>query len=250
MFRFFRTIRKNLLSENPSAKADRVGKVSRYTLYAIGEIFLVVIGILLALSINKWNENRVNLSKANIYLETILIDIVQDTLTVKLQLERELAREETFDRYFNYIIKGNIDLNHLEDTLRNFKTFTGFVEFTTTTYDQLVASGKFELIPEEKRFSIISYYKVSGLLTKIVDNMEQSMRNESAEARKYTDIYSSKYDFFESINHVPSKDFVARGLKHQHNRIELDLLKKDAIEQFSKVYFIVARETIEIIKQK
>ncbi len=49
MFKFFRKIRQKLLSEN---------KFSKYLLYAIGEIVLVVIGILIALQINTWNENR------------------------------------------------------------------------------------------------------------------------------------------------------------------------------------------------
>ncbi len=49
MIKFFRKIRQNLLSEN---------KFSKYLIYAIGEIFLVVIGILIALQINNWNEKR------------------------------------------------------------------------------------------------------------------------------------------------------------------------------------------------
>ena len=49
MIKFFRKIRQNMIKEN---------KVSKYLLYAIGEIVLVVIGILIALSINNWNENR------------------------------------------------------------------------------------------------------------------------------------------------------------------------------------------------
>jgi hypothetical protein len=49
MINFFRKIRKNLLMEN---------KTGKYFKYAIGEIILVVIGILIALSINNWNENR------------------------------------------------------------------------------------------------------------------------------------------------------------------------------------------------
>lgn len=51
MIKFFRHIRKRLLSEN---------KFSKYLLYAVGEIVLVVIGILIALGINDWNENRKN----------------------------------------------------------------------------------------------------------------------------------------------------------------------------------------------
>lgn len=51
MIKFYRKIRQKLLSEN---------KFSKYLLYAIGEIVLVVIGILIALSINNWNEQRKN----------------------------------------------------------------------------------------------------------------------------------------------------------------------------------------------
>ena len=49
MIKFFRKIRQNLLSE---------GKTGKYLKYAIGEIILVVIGILIALQINTWNEER------------------------------------------------------------------------------------------------------------------------------------------------------------------------------------------------
>jgi len=49
MLKIFRNFRRNLLSENKSSK---------YALYAIGEIFLVVVGILIALQINNWNEEK------------------------------------------------------------------------------------------------------------------------------------------------------------------------------------------------
>jgi hypothetical protein len=49
MIKFFRKIRQKILTEN---------KFSKYLLYAIGEIALVVIGILIALSSNNWNESR------------------------------------------------------------------------------------------------------------------------------------------------------------------------------------------------
>ena len=48
MIKFFRKIRQNLLSE---------GKTRKYLKYAIGEIIHVVIGILIALQINNWNNN-------------------------------------------------------------------------------------------------------------------------------------------------------------------------------------------------
>jgi hypothetical protein len=49
MIRFFRKIRQQLLTES---------KFRKYLLYAIGEIALVVIGILIALSINNWNQDQ------------------------------------------------------------------------------------------------------------------------------------------------------------------------------------------------
>jgi hypothetical protein len=47
MIKFFRHIRRSLLEQN---------KMGKYFKYAIGEILLVVIGILIALSINNWND--------------------------------------------------------------------------------------------------------------------------------------------------------------------------------------------------
>ena len=49
MIRFFRKIRQDLLSDN---------KFSKYFIYAIGEIVLVMIGILLALQVNTWNKQK------------------------------------------------------------------------------------------------------------------------------------------------------------------------------------------------
>ena len=54
MIKFFRNIRKALLAEN---------KFTKYLMYAIGEIVLVVIGILIALSINNWNEDNASFER-------------------------------------------------------------------------------------------------------------------------------------------------------------------------------------------
>ena len=56
MIKFFRKIRQRLLFDNLAAR--RVEKLSKYLLYAFGEIVLVVIGILMALQINNANEIR------------------------------------------------------------------------------------------------------------------------------------------------------------------------------------------------
>src|SRR5210317_191848 len=79
MIKFFRKIRQKLLTEN---------KISKYLLYAFGEIILVVIGILIALQINNWNENRKDKSKIVNYLSEISNDLDQDMVFFKENLQK------------------------------------------------------------------------------------------------------------------------------------------------------------------
>ena len=79
MIKFLRKIRQNLLSE---------GKTGKYFKYAIGEIILVVIGILIALSINNWNENR----KENNALKTLTENLNNEFQKNLEELETDLTR--------------------------------------------------------------------------------------------------------------------------------------------------------------
>ena len=60
------------------------GKTSKYLKYAIGEIILVVIGILIALSINNWNEERKTNRQLQGYLSSIAKNIQSDTLEINI----------------------------------------------------------------------------------------------------------------------------------------------------------------------
>jgi len=77
MIKFFRKIRQKLLSEN---------KISKYLIYAIGEIFLVVIGILIALQINNWNENKKERAKEKNVLEDIINNLNRNNDLIKNSL--------------------------------------------------------------------------------------------------------------------------------------------------------------------
>ncbi|RIA09059.1 hypothetical protein OE09_0887 [Flavobacteriaceae bacterium MAR_2010_72] len=71
MIKFFRKIRYDLMDQN---------KTTKYLKYAIGEIVLVVIGILIALSINNWNEDRIEKIEEFVLLENLKIDFEQTIL--------------------------------------------------------------------------------------------------------------------------------------------------------------------------
>jgi len=70
MIKFFRNIRKSLLNE---------GKTSKYFKYAIGEIILVVVGILIALQINNWNEAQTEKRVLNTQLTNLIDDLKLDS---------------------------------------------------------------------------------------------------------------------------------------------------------------------------
>ena len=85
MIKFFRKIRQNLLSE---------GKTGKYLKYAIGEIILVVIGILIALQINNWNEKRQNKLKVDNLLQKIQQDIETDISEI-VRLTKFYAKKDS-----------------------------------------------------------------------------------------------------------------------------------------------------------
>ncbi len=134
MINFFRKIRQKLLSEN---------KLSKYLLYAIGEIVLVVIGILIALQINNWNENRKDKQKE----QELLLQLQSEFQSNLEQLEQKIALRNTMLRasfklldYIDYPAKRNNDsiLKNLGYTL------------LSPTFDPIVndinSSGRIQLI--------------------------------------------------------------------------------------------------------
>ena len=84
MIKFFRKIRQNLLLEN---------KTGKYFKYAIGEILLVVIGILMALSINNWREVRKNSANEAYVLNEILNNLNEDDGQIGIILGQYLKQK-------------------------------------------------------------------------------------------------------------------------------------------------------------
>jgi|AntRauTorckE6833_2_1112554.scaffolds.fasta_scaffold03766_7 hypothetical protein len=102
MLKFFRTIRKNLIEQDT---------VRKYLLYAIGEILLVVIGILIALQVNTWNENRKIANEE----QAILTRLLDDLKFAKTESER-------------FIIRENEDINRLKLILGNPQESAAFLQ--------------------------------------------------------------------------------------------------------------------------
>ena len=210
MIKLFRKIRQQLLTDSLlseraantglSAEASvKAGKpasgTGRYLIYAIGEIVLVVIGILLALQINNRNEYRKEKLSWNTYTKSLIKDLRQDTITLNktiafiendsIQLEKQLVRlssaKSTIDT-LKKIARYEISTDSKAFRPTNNKTFlamqsNGTVElFDEETYGLLLNLQTIQNIAEqiiiannalflEKVSSYMSKYPINSIKT-------------------------------------------------------------------------------------
>lgn len=139
MIKFFRHIRKRLLTEN---------KFSKYILYAIGEIVLVVIGILIALSINNWNEETKERLLENEILSDLLIDLNKDLTEMQDSAESEKTTID-YSRSIAFALENNLPMT---DSLK-WKFYSIATPFSRavneSTYENLKTIG-FGIIKNKK----------------------------------------------------------------------------------------------------
>jgi hypothetical protein len=148
MIKLFRNTRKNLLNE---------GKTSKYLKYAIGEIVLVVIGILIALSINNWNENRKETLKESVYLQQIHAEFIQN----KEQFEKVRDFHIKSLNSCNWMIKHQPFNTVSLDSLRHHSLLSR-ISYTfdpsQSAIKSLISSGEINLIEDfELREVLISW---------------------------------------------------------------------------------------------
>tara|TARA_R110001592_G_scaffold3704_2_gene21324 strand:+ start:546 stop:1313 length:768 start_codon:yes stop_codon:yes gene_type:complete len=151
MIKLFRNIRKNLLKE---------GKTSKYVKYAIGEILLVVIGILIALQINNWNETNVERSLEKEYIISLIEDIKKDTKNFNNAIELNKLRISSLDSFaslcFDYKKENDYKvLLMYQSSLRH----PDFVSQTDRTLTQLRNSGGMRLITKKITADAIIQYE-------------------------------------------------------------------------------------------
>ncbi len=160
MIKFFRKIRQNLLLE---------GKTGKYLKYAIGEIILVVIGILIALSINNWNEERKELASESKVLKTLNAEFYQNSITLdSVLLELNRMEQSLSFVFLNIQPNPNLDFSpkQLDSILRNSFSDPYWTR-SEYTLRNLESSGKLSTLTSEELKSKL--YEWSLVATDITD---------------------------------------------------------------------------------
>lgn len=153
MIRFFRQFRQRQITNN---------HFSKYLLYAVGEIVLVVVGILIALQINNWNEYR----QARVSELSFLSRIREDLITDNAYFKRRVGDSE------RYVATSGDFLKTLSEEQRSFDDVTAlgklFGEFYSSemlttqnsTFSEMLYAGKLELITHAGLKSLLlDYYR-------------------------------------------------------------------------------------------
>jgi len=148
MIKFFRKIRQNLLMEN---------KTKKYFKYAIGEIILVVIGILIAVQINNWNENRKEKESLNAIYNLVISDLESDLKIIPEVLKYNKNKEPLL----KHIIKGNLNQMDYTTDSRYYNLIGGSQDFNLRTkgYDQLRNFNDSDFSSDELQIKINDFYE-------------------------------------------------------------------------------------------
>jgi hypothetical protein len=138
MIKLFRRIRFNLME---------TGKTSKYFKYAIGEIVLVVIGILIALQINTWNENRKQNNQELYTLKQLKVEFEADSKKLDNILSITEGKITALKNLYRIVSEQKSDSIKLPMVF-----FTGeiipFYDYSPT-YDELVSSGNLNMISND-----------------------------------------------------------------------------------------------------
>ena len=117
-----------------------------YFLYAVGEILLIVIGILIALEINNKNEASKDKKTAKVYLENILDELKEDSIKLKRHMELNTMHIEQGDTALSYL-NNEIELDdHQYIKIFMYTTYLPVFESELVTYEDMVSSGNLNLI--------------------------------------------------------------------------------------------------------
>ena len=169
MIKFFRNIRRGILSGNKSS--NPASPVGRYLLYAIGEIMLVVLGILIALKLNGINTDRLNRQLETNYLTAISENLKEDIEDLQGRLRKDTVHLDSYTKLMLAFTDDRIKFN--EDSLKFFIHNSAIINYfnpQNTVFDEMKSSGKLHLIRlDALRHGIMDYYNNSN---KVVRSQE------------------------------------------------------------------------------
>ena len=193
MIKFFRNIRKTFLFE---------GKTTRYLKYAIGEIVLVVFGILIALQVNNWNEIRKSQHESHQILKSLNAEFKNNRGVLKERIDYL----EDANKYVKAVLSLiNIDESELlmvnVDSIISLSLKYGNYNPANSTIQELISSGKLNLIANNQlKDNLFKWLQ-------ILEDTDEDFKNQDLQAITMLEVYLSKKISFKNTISFHPLDF-------------------------------------------
>ena len=205
-------------------------KTGKYFKYAIGEIILVMIGILLALQVNNWNENRKKETLKNEYKTALINDYTKDTIQINDRLSRNNLRIERINSLGDSLTNGHF--NNLESYLRLLNNELVGMRVTnvynTNSFNLLISSGKIDLFDKDLRKELMELNRLQ--------TFEKTVQN------------GNKAYLFNFMLKVGSKypnlgSPLSKNKTHQllWKDVKVNDLPRDLVNYFGQEYYTISR---------
>lgn len=164
-------------------------KLTSYLIYALGEILLVVIGILIAVSINNWNENRKTEASLRSELLSLKKDLIQDTLLISQKMPLIIRQLDLNESLRNRIAKPGSTVDTLVKIARSefVPNWTEPLVYNMNAYNSLSASGLLDQLEDSLGYEIKSFYNQKAINLKTAERIAEGYRTKIA---TYLDTYA------------------------------------------------------------
>jgi len=247
MIKFFRKIRQNLFSE---------GNTGKYFKYAIGEIILVVIGILIALSINNWNENRKESILEQSYYCLLLNDIEQDKIKIEELTALNNKRIEASNKAIIEIQNDKVNLVELGKAIGlSRRDGSQYFVPNTSTYEDIKSSGNLNIIKNKKITKSLNRYTktVEGYRNTIQSNFNLIINRVTQTADWFNSgvVHSNYKEIFpKEIQDNLSVDLPVKMPDESKSRLYEDLIIEGSLLRRRLELLKLINNEVDIMKSK
>jgi len=194
------------------------GKTGKYFKYAIGEIVLVVIGILIALSINNWNDLRKDRLSEQAYYKTVFNDLVNDTILINEKIRDNEKKMEHNGNLRKRIHSKHVTINTIINIAKDeFLVETiSIPDFNNNTFETLIASSDISLL--------------STSIKDLLLNLDSEQKKITEEMRTLDKIYQDKLGRYSDRYPIPAR--AKENRTNLEKAIWQQLDKKDFLPRF------------------
>ena len=230
MIKILNKIRHKLISEN---------KLKNYFLYGVGETLLVVIGILIAIQINNWNDQRIINKQVNKSIEALKVDVSKniDANTYDINILKQ--RYDMLNSYLNILIYENCDSISDRSIIEMYSTIgeLGGNNIIETSYEQLIYS---DLIPKIKDDSLKIMIISFGQMLDFRKTFDGKMSKFSAYLIKYNLQNANLVHTIDSLNfdNIQNEKLLINRSAYVNNQefINLIIATKGSISHLISLY--------------